>query len=244
VGWKAQSPGLYNALLALVAKSLSGTIEATFITGQVGGSAPPAPAPGTTPNPWLNGNEWWVWDPLTAQYQPSQQGCPVGTIMMWGAPITLGIPPRWLLCNGAAVSRTTYSRLYNAIGLQWGNPPGKQTFLLPPTNCFYMNAAGFSADPTVPMTDNGWSDGTAARGGKQNAGPLQAMHLPSMHIAVPYLAPDMINQGGPDVPNIQGQGNQTLYPVLDENGNVLGSNQQRFSIMPPFVTVHYLVKYM
>ena len=41
------------------------------------------------------------------------------------------LPPRTLLCNGAAVSRTTYSRLFTAIGTKYGAGDGSTTFNLP-----------------------------------------------------------------------------------------------------------------
>ena len=41
------------------------------------------------------------------------------------------LPPRTLLCNGAAVSRTTYSRLFTAIGTKYGSGDGSTTFNLP-----------------------------------------------------------------------------------------------------------------
>ena len=37
----------------------------------------------------------------------------------------------WLLCDGRAVSRTEYARLYNLIGTTWGNGDGSTTFNLP-----------------------------------------------------------------------------------------------------------------
>jgi phage-related tail fiber protein len=40
-------------------------------------------------------------------------------------------PAGWLLCNGAAVSRTTYSNLFVAIGTLWGTGNGSTTFNVP-----------------------------------------------------------------------------------------------------------------
>lgn len=40
-------------------------------------------------------------------------------------------PTGWLKCNGAAVSRTTYSRLFTAIGTTFGAGDGSTTFNLP-----------------------------------------------------------------------------------------------------------------
>lgn len=41
------------------------------------------------------------------------------------------VPAGYLLCNGTTVSRTTYARLFAAIGTTWGNGNGSSTFTLP-----------------------------------------------------------------------------------------------------------------
>lgn len=40
-------------------------------------------------------------------------------------------PAGWLLCDGRNVSRTTYARLFTAIGTEWGAGDGVTTFTLP-----------------------------------------------------------------------------------------------------------------
>lgn len=40
-------------------------------------------------------------------------------------------PTGWLLCDGAAVSRTTYAALFTAIGTQFGTGDGSTTFNVP-----------------------------------------------------------------------------------------------------------------
>src|SRR5688500_9726 len=42
----------------------------------------------------------------------------------------------WLLCDGSAVSRTTYADLFAAIGEKWGAGDGSTTFNLPPSGIF------------------------------------------------------------------------------------------------------------
>lgn len=44
------------------------------------------------------------------------------------------VPTGWLACNGAAVSRTTYSKLFSAIGTTYGAGDGSTTFNLPNLN--------------------------------------------------------------------------------------------------------------
>jgi microcystin-dependent protein len=43
----------------------------------------------------------------------------------------LAAPSGWLECDGQAISRTTYSALYAAIGTTWGSGDGSTTFNLP-----------------------------------------------------------------------------------------------------------------
>jgi len=47
---------------------------------------------------------------------------------MWGA---TSPPTGWLLCDGSAVSRTTYSALFGVISTGWGVGDGSTTFNLP-----------------------------------------------------------------------------------------------------------------
>ena len=53
---------------------------------------------------------------------------PVGTIFYYGYTTA---PSGWLVCDGSAVSRTTYADLYSAIGDTYGEGDGSTTFNLP-----------------------------------------------------------------------------------------------------------------
>lgn len=53
---------------------------------------------------------------------------PIGSIIPFGS---LTIPAGYLLCNGQAVSRTTYSELFAAIGTAFGAGDGSNTFNVP-----------------------------------------------------------------------------------------------------------------
>lgn len=52
---------------------------------------------------------------------------PIGTVVMHASD---NIPDRWLLCNGQAVSRSTYGWLFNKIGTKYG-APSLTTFNVP-----------------------------------------------------------------------------------------------------------------
>ena len=74
---------------------------------------------------------------------------PSGTIAMWA---TSTAPTDWLLCKGAAVSRTTYSNLFTLFGTTFGAGNGSTTFNLPD----YRNRMPYGAD-VVPIGATGGS---------------------------------------------------------------------------------------
>lgn len=53
---------------------------------------------------------------------------PAGSVTMYAA---AAAPTGWLICNGAAVSRTLYADLFTAIGTTFGTGDGSTTFNLP-----------------------------------------------------------------------------------------------------------------
>ena len=55
-------------------------------------------------------------------------GIPTATIVPWSKS---SVPSGFLECNGAAVSRSTYSALFSAIGTTYGAGDGSSTFTLP-----------------------------------------------------------------------------------------------------------------
>lgn len=61
------------------------------------------------------------------------------------------VPEGFLPCNGAAVSRTVYSRLFNVIGTTWGAGDGSTTFNLP--NCPNMRIV---RGTSLPIAGNGY----------------------------------------------------------------------------------------
>jgi microcystin-dependent protein len=66
-------------------------------------------------------------------------GSAVGTIIPCGNASAL---PGTLLCDGSAVSRTTYADLFAAIGVAYGAGDGSTTFNLPDTRGIFLRGAG------------------------------------------------------------------------------------------------------
>lgn len=89
---------------------------------------------------------------------------PAGMIMPFAGP-TEKIPTGWLLCDGTAISRSDYAKLYDAIGVCWGTGDGSTTFNLPDLRgMFLRGVSGESgndpdAENRVVLTDNGGNTG-------------------------------------------------------------------------------------
>ena len=73
----------------------------------------------------------YVYDSGLADYIPftgPPASLPAGMITMTAANAA---PSGWLLCNGSAISRTTYADLFTAIGTTYGVGDGSTTFNIP-----------------------------------------------------------------------------------------------------------------
>jgi len=75
-------------------------------------------------------------------------GAPTGGLIMWS---TSTAPSGWLLCNGAAVSRTTYAALFAVVGATFGAGDGSTTFNLPN----YVNRFPIGVGSTAALAATG-----------------------------------------------------------------------------------------
>lgn len=66
---------------------------------------------------------------------------------------TAAAPEGYLLCDGSAVSRTTYAALFAAVGTIWGAGDGSTTFNLPEGRAEYLRGADAARliDPTLTV---------------------------------------------------------------------------------------------
>lgn len=104
-----------------------------------------------------------------------------GTVASWEIVIPAGTtifysgssaPSGWLVCDGSAISRTTYAALFSAIGTNFGEGNGETTFNLP--NLINKFAEGGSGSgtyidaglPNITGTwGSGWSNGDSRQSG-------------------------------------------------------------------------------
>lgn len=78
---------------------------------------------------------------------------PAGTMLPYGG---ASVPTGYLFCDGRAVSRSTYSDLFTAIGTRWGSGDGSTTFNLPETRYEFLR--GYGGIPNVTGTGSASSN--------------------------------------------------------------------------------------
>jgi microcystin-dependent protein len=64
---------------------------------------------------------------------------PIGTILSYGGE---NAPTGWMLCQGQAISRTTYAELFAVIGTAFGTGDGSTTFNIPDLRGEFLRGAG------------------------------------------------------------------------------------------------------
>ena len=87
---------------------------------------------------------------------------------------TSTIPPGWLLCNGAGVSRSTFSNLFTKIGTTYGMGDGSTTFNIPDLRDRYIigantNALGTKISEQLPNIKGSIGDYNGLQGGQSGA---------------------------------------------------------------------------
>ncbi len=156
-------------------------------------------------------------------YVDNNSGGDVGVVVAW---LTSSVPSGYLECDGAAVSRTTYSALFAIIAETYGNGDGSTTFNLPDFRGNFLrgwdNGAGNDPD-AASRTDRG--DGTTG----DNVGTKQSDELES-HV---HSLNSGSGSGTTPYSRIQDQNTTT------QNTNATGGNETR----PINVNVMWIIRY-
>ena len=100
-----------------------------------------APTPGSTRNDNTIATTGWV----------RSNSVPAGTVIAFAANTN---PSGYILCNGAAVSRTTYASLFAVIGTTYGAGDGSTTFNLPNLTDKFIQGSGTAGTSKVAGLPN------------------------------------------------------------------------------------------
>jgi microcystin-dependent protein len=92
---------------------------------------------------------------------------PPGTVVPYAGVVGGSVmpPPGWMLCDGSAVSRTTYANLFTGIGTGWGSGDGATTFNLPDLRGLFLRGV----DPNATHDPDASSRTTINPGGNTGA---------------------------------------------------------------------------
>ena len=148
-----------------------------------------------------------------------------GSVIAWAANTT---PNGYLLCNGAAVSRTTYAALFAAIGTIYGTGDGSSTFNLPNLTDRFIQGSG-------------------------TAGTVKAAGLPNItgtlwgairKYAVSSTGCFVFRDPGGSTNTTDNEGDNVAKGVVDfyanRSSSVYGSSS---TVQPPALTMRYYIKY-
>jgi len=85
---------------------------------------------------------------------PGSTSVPVGTVALFAGET---VPSKWILCNGTAVSRTAYSKLFGVVGISYGPGDGISTFNVPD----FQGRFPYGSNEHPGQTSNGHHGGAA-----------------------------------------------------------------------------------
>lgn len=142
---------------------------------------------------------------------------PIGAIVPYGSATA---PTNWLVCDGSAVSRTTYAELFAVIGTSFGSGDGSTTFNLP--NLKGRVAVGQDTNDTDFDTIGetaGWKDITLGEGN------------------LPWSVPIRKNASGDGFSQMEY--GLTGWQWYSNNNFEYG---QPFTILQPYQVVCYIIK--
>lgn len=133
---------------------------------------------------------------------------PSGTLIDFAGTVE---PVGWFLCDGRAVSRTTYSSLFSAIGIAYGSGDGSSTFNIPDFRGRFSR-----------YNDNmGTSSGAASRDTGRTHGSAQtdAMQGHWHSINDPGHTHSIPSRNDPNVGTGEPQGTQNNNPFSNSSGS-------------------------
>ena len=163
-----------------------------------------------------NGNQYDI--PLPIQID----SCPTGTVVSYAKNAA---PTGWLLCDGSAVSRTTYAELFAVIGTTYGAGDGSTTFNLP--------------NLTDKFIEGGATVGTVKAAGLPN---IKGQGWNIMGKSTSDWSGAFYSANGSKLATTSGNdaGGAMLYFDASRSNSIYGNSS---TVQPPALTMRYIIKY-
>jgi len=157
-------------------------------------------------------------------YQATHILVPPGSVVAY---IASSAPGGWLLCDGTAVSRTTYSTLFGVVGTTYGVGNGSTTFNLPDMRGRVPVGSGTGAGLTARSL--------AATGGAET-------HTLTVDEIPAHTHSYVNNTNDQGVHTITTQASAADDADLSATTGSTGGGQAHNN-MQPFVVLNYIIKY-
>jgi len=148
---------------------------------------------------------------------------PIGSISIYAGSTA---PDGYLLCDGSAVSRTTYESLYSVIGTTYGEGDGSTTFNLP------------SLKDRFPLGLGSTYSTLAATGG-ESTHTLTKSEMPSHSHTQTSATSSSSGSSYTDYNN--SSGSYTTNTTVLSTGSTGGGGSH--NNMPPYIVLNYIIKY-
>ena len=205
IAYTTQLPAGYY--LECVTAGTTGNAEPTFETGRV----------------TLDGTaEWSVQQ--SASVASVEGIAPIGSVVAYAG---TSVPSGYLACNGAAISRTTYAKLFDVIGTTYGSGDGSTTFNLPnlENNSFmeFSSSVGTAKSAGLPnITGEAGNPTTEGASAISSSGALTATIIASGRAA--------------------GSGGSSMKISIDasKSSSIYGNST---TVQPKSLTVRAIIKY-
>lgn len=232
--------GSTSGAITLAAPAVAGsnTLTLPAATGTVitSGSSAALPvsaisATGTpTASNYLRGDGAWA----------AVSGTPSGAIMPYAGS---SAPTDWLLCSGAAVSRTTYAALFAVIGTTYGSGDGSTTFNLPDLrgrSAFGVDNMGGTAANRITSGGSGITGTTLGAAGGAETVTLTTAQMPShthnLYQGSATYGGAHLRAGTNDVADANGYTSTSSATVQNTGGGGAHNN------VPPAIMLNYIIK--
>jgi microcystin-dependent protein len=178
------------------------------------------------------------------------EGIPTATIVPWS---DSSVPTGFLECNGAAVSRSTYSALFAIIGTTYGAGDGATTFLLPDL----QDNVAIGKSGTKALASTGGANTVASTGNvggsTANATLTTAQLASHSHNIVSRSQPPLSSSSPDGVANINAFNvgpNQRFNIGTETNGSGTGHSHNMSatftgdstSVVQPYIALIYIIK--
>jgi microcystin-dependent protein len=167
------------------------------------------------------------------------EGIPTATIVPWSSS---SVPTGFLECNGAAVSRSTYSALFAIIGTTYGAGDGASTFNLPDL----QDNVAVGKSGTKALASTGGANTVASTGniaGSTANATLSTAQLASHSHGGGYATSGPEYRQQPPGPTFQSSTTSNAGSGGGHSHNLSATfSGDSTSVLQPFLTVIYIIK--